>query len=270
MKFIRHASRPVLRYPGAKWRIADWIVNFFPRHDVYVEPFFGSGAVFFTKNPSGTETINDIDGNVVNLFRVIRDDAEALCRAVEMTPYAREEYGSCCVDNCVDNSVDKARRFLVRTWQGFGGKTRDRSGWAHDRTNTVFRPKYWNELPGKILNTVERLKTAQIECMDALELIPLYNRRGTLMYVDPPYLRNVRTNLHYAHEFATPAEHEKLLNICKQHVGPCIISSYENEMYDKLLAGWEKKTIQTQTNCAKTATECIYINPVCSMEPTLF
>lgn len=81
MKFIRHASRPVLRYPGAKWRIADWIVNFFPRHDVYVEPFFGSGAVFFTKNPSGTETINDIDGNVVNLFRVIRDDAETLCRA---------------------------------------------------------------------------------------------------------------------------------------------------------------------------------------------
>ena len=84
--------RTIIKYPGAKWSIADWIVSLMPPHKSYLEPFFGSGAIFFTKPRSRIETINDMDGEIVNLFRVVRDMPEALERAVALTPYSREEY----------------------------------------------------------------------------------------------------------------------------------------------------------------------------------
>ena len=91
--------KAVLKYPGAKWRISEWIISHFPEHKVYCEPFFGSGAVFFNKSPAYIETINDIDGNIVNLFKVCRDNPEELARLIEFTPFAREEF-----ENCYDKS----------------------------------------------------------------------------------------------------------------------------------------------------------------------
>lgn len=85
-------ARTVIKYPGAKWSIAEWIISLMPPHKSYLEPFFGSGAVFFRKPPSRIETINDADGEIVNLFTVIRDRSEELVRAVTLTPYSREEY----------------------------------------------------------------------------------------------------------------------------------------------------------------------------------
>ena len=82
----------LLKYPGSKWRVADWIISHFPEHKVYCEPFFGSGAVFFNKSSVYIETINDIDGDVVNLFRVCRERPEELARLIEMTPFARDEF----------------------------------------------------------------------------------------------------------------------------------------------------------------------------------
>lgn len=261
-------AKTILRWPGAKWRMADWICSMFPTHNVYVEPFFGSGAVFFTKQPSGTETINDIDGNIVNLFRVVRDSADELAKVIEMTPYSREEYRECY--ESIGDEVEKARRFLVRTWQAFGGKTYCSTAWAHDRTNQVFRPRYWSMLPARILDTVERLRMAQIENMDALELIGMYNRPGTLLYVDPPYLKSTRTQLHYKCEFAKDDEHKQLLDVCKQHKGYCIISSYENDLYNSELAGWEKRSMRVATNAAGSAVEVIYMNHACTREMSLF
>lgn len=84
--------RPVLKYPGSKWRLAEWIISLMPEKKSYLEPFFGSGAVFFKKPPSRIETINDLDGEITNLFRCIREKTEELVRAVELTPYSREEY----------------------------------------------------------------------------------------------------------------------------------------------------------------------------------
>ena len=258
----------ILRWPGAKWRLADWIINMFPSHDVYCEPFFGSGAVFFTKQASGTETINDIDSNIVNLFRVVRDSADDLAKAIEMTPYSRDEYRDCY--ESAGDEIEVARRFLVRTWQAFGGKTYCSTAWAHDRTNTVFRPKYWCKLPVRILNTVERLRMAQIENMNALELIEMYNRSNTLLYIDPPYLKSTRTQLHYKCEFAKEDEHEALLQLCKQHKGYVIISSYENDLYNEELAGWEKRSMRTATNAAGSAVETVYLSPSCTKEMSLF
>ena len=108
----------ILKYPGGKWRIADWILSFFPEHKVYLEPYFGSGACFFNKKPSYIETINDVDGNIVNLFRVCRDYPEELAKAINLTPFARDEFISCNAPS--DNPVELARRTLVRYFQSFG------------------------------------------------------------------------------------------------------------------------------------------------------
>jgi len=111
--------KALLKYPGGKWRIATWIISHFPPHKVYCEPFFGSGAVFFLKPPARIETINDMDGNVVNLFRVCRENPEKLARAVELTPWSREEFVS-CVDLDISDPIERARRTLVRYHQSFG------------------------------------------------------------------------------------------------------------------------------------------------------
>src|SRR5258708_9224550 len=84
--------KPVLKYPGAKWRLADWIIQHLPPHKMYIEPFLGSGAIFFNKKPSEFELLNDRDGDVVNLFRVMRDSGQELAERIELTPWARSEY----------------------------------------------------------------------------------------------------------------------------------------------------------------------------------
>lgn len=267
--------KPILRWPGAKWRIAKWIASYFPEHGTYLEPFFGSGAVFFTKAPSGTETINDIDNNLINLFKVCRDYPIELAKKIEMTPYSKAEY-TFCRRNYADKKyteIERARMYLVAIWQGFGGKTYQETSWAHDRTNSVFRPKYWAELPDRILSIVSRLKMAQIENRDALELIHMYNKKNCLIYIDPPYLKETRSNMHYEHEMAKENEHKQLLELILKHKGPVVISSYSNKLYDEILVlehGWDKKTIKVQANAGKSTLECIYLNRMCDIEISLF
>ena len=111
---------------------------------------------------------------------------------------------------------------------------------------------------------------AQIENMDARELIPMYNRKTTLLYVDPPYLRRVRTNKHYECEFCTVKEHKQLLNLCLKHTGPCIISSYDDPLYEDALKGWEKFSKRVQVNCGGTAKEILWLNKNAIQEPSLF
>ena len=162
--------KSVLKYPGAKWRISEWIISHFPEHKVYCEPFFGSGGVFFNKPQTYIETINDIDGNIVNLFKVCRDNPEELTRLIEFTPFAREEFEDCY--EMSDDPIEQARRTLVRYHQSFGTSNSSKKSWRNvqnyggPRTATM-----WNYLPGRIVEVCERLKEAQIENIDAIELI---------------------------------------------------------------------------------------------------
>ncbi len=107
---MNEAIKSVVKYPGAKWRIADWIIERMPEHHSYIEPYFGSGAVFFRKAASSIETINDLDDDVVNLFRVIRDNPDPLIQAVTYTPYARQEYEN-AFHLDADDPIEKARQF---------------------------------------------------------------------------------------------------------------------------------------------------------------
>ena len=123
--------KAILKYPGSKWRIADEIVKRIPEHHSYLEPFFGSGAVFFNKESSAIETINDLDNEIPNLFRCIRDDPEKLAARVTLTPYSRYEYEN-AYGGVPADEYDQAMQFLIRCWQGYGYRVNGKVGWKND------------------------------------------------------------------------------------------------------------------------------------------
>ncbi|HBV97992.1 MAG: DNA methyltransferase [Peptococcaceae bacterium BICA1-7] len=265
-------SSAVLKYPGSKWSIADWIISYMPSHEVYLEPYFGSGAVFFSKRPAKFETINDLDGDVINLFRVIREMPEALAEAVQWTPWARKEYENILPDLGVMEAyvrtwepVEDARRFLVRMHMAFGSKTSDRTGWRNNITGKgrgTSQPKVWGGIPGKILAAAGRLKNAQIECQPALQLIERYRKPEVLIYVDPPYLRETRSKRMYAKEMMDRPAHEELLDTLGKHPGPVLISHYAHELYDNRLKHWTRWTIKAIAELGQEREEVLWLNPV--------
>lgn len=128
--------RNVLKYPGSKWNIARQIVSLIPEHHSYVEPYFGSGAVLFNKPVSAIETINDLDSDVINLFRCIRKDSERLARLIMTTPFSRQEYDSQFEESeraLYISDFERAAGFLIRCWQGHGYRTNGyKVGWKND------------------------------------------------------------------------------------------------------------------------------------------
>lgn len=233
-----------------------------PEHKVYLEPFFGSGAVLFNKPTSDIETVNDMDGNIVNLFKVIREHPGELARSVYLTPYSREEYlksFEALQGNLSD--IERARVFLVRCWMARGGKTSDRTGWRHNvNPNTINAVPDWLGVPETILEATERIQGVQIENMDAMELIEKYNRADCLIYADPPYLLETRTKRHYANEM-TIEQHESLLQSLNDHSGFVMLSGYDNDLYNDTLTGWAKTTKMATTDAANKRQEVLWLNP---------
>jgi len=251
----------ILRYPGAKWRIANWIISHMPKHHSYVEPFFGSGAVFFRKAPSPIETINDLDEDVVNLFRVVRENAEPLIRTVTYTPYSRQEYYEAFTSQPADE-IDKARMFLIRCWQGHGFRniSSHRSGWKNDvqGREAAYAMRNWYRLPQWIETAVERLREVQIENRPALEIIERFNYPNVLIYADPPYLLSTRSGKNYNYEM-TDKEHIELVEALINHKGHVILSGYDNEIYNEYLKSWSKYSINTTAEKGLKRVETIWI-----------
>lgn len=250
----------VLRYPGAKNRIAPWICGYIPQHEVYLEPYFGSGAVFFNKSPARIETLNDLNGNVVNYFRVVREMPEELAVQLEMTPYSRDEYYRAYEYHPEDSDIEQARKFAVRCWMGFDSGERYRSGFRSSQQSISPRTtKTWRGLPERLLEASERLRNAQIENMPAVELIKRYDTSDVFMYVDPPYLHGTRKNYLYRHEMEN-WEHEELLKLLVVHPGKVLLSGYDNDMYNDMLRGWKKAQKKTRANAGVSRTETLWMN----------
>ena len=248
----------VLKYPGSKWRISDWIISHFPEHKVYCEPFFGSGAIFFNKAPSYIETINDIDGDIVNLFRVIRKNPNELADLLWATPFARDEFASCYERS--DNPIEQARRTLVRYHQSFGTSNSSKNSWKNVQTYGGPRTAtMWNCLPERIVECCERIKEAQIENIDAIELIKRYNDKHTLIYCDPPYLLGLRKRNLYKHEI-TDEYHEKLLEALNSTQSMVVLSGYDNELYNKELRDWHTDEKRTTAQMGLHRIEKIWMN----------
>lgn len=248
----------ILKYPGGKWRISEWILSFFPEHKVYVEPFFGSGACFFNKKPAYIETINDMNGDIVNLFRVCRDYPEELATSINLTPFSRDEFISCNASS--DNPIEQARRTLVRYHQSFGTSNSSRNSWKN--TQTYGGPRcdtMWNHLPETIVKCCERLKEAQIENTDALTLIERYNDEHTLIYCDPPYLQSLRKRNLYACEMKDE-QHIKMLNLLKKSKSQIVLSGYDNDLYNSELSDWNTAEKETTAQYGLHRTEKLWMN----------
>lgn len=248
----------ILKYPGGKWRIAEWIISYFPEHKVYLEPFFGSGACFFNKQPSYIETINDMNGDIVNLFRVCRDYPEELAKQISLTPFAREEF--ICCNEPSDNPIEQARRTLVRYHQSFGTNNSSKNSWRNVQTYGGPRcATMWNCLPDIIVKCCGRLKEAQIENTDALTLIERYNSEDTLIYLDPPYLQSLRKKNMYAFEMADE-QHIQMLNLIKNSKSKIILSGYDNELYNSELSKWTTAEKSTIAQMGLHRTEKLWMN----------
>ncbi len=178
--------KAVMKYPGSKWSIADWIIQFFPEHHSYVEPFFGSGAVLFNKPMSNIETVNDLDDSVVNLFEWIKKDPEKLAHEIYYTPYARKVYEDAFA-SVPEDSLQKAVNFYIRLNMGHGFRTTgEKVGWKNDvqGREKAYAAQDWRRLPEKIMQAAERLRGVQIECRPAVEGPVLVNGYETELYND--------------------------------------------------------------------------------------
>ena len=247
--------------------MAKQIVSLMPQHRTYLEPFFGSGAVLFNKPPSAIETVNDIDGDIVNFFRVLREQPEELAKAISLTPYSRDVFND-AHENRGTTDFDRAYRFAIRSKMGHGFKTYQKTGfkidvYARERSYCV---NCWNGLPQGIAEAAERLKLVQIENQPALQLIQKFNHDNVLIYADPPYLLNTRSGKQYRHEMSEQ-DHLDLLAALKKHKGPVILSGYPSEMYDQELKDWSRVTKKSYNQNSDPRLEVLWCN---FMLPSLF
>lgn len=252
----------VLSYPGSKWNIARQIVELIPEHHSYVEPYFGSGAVFFNKKPSEIETINDLDDDVPNLFSCIRKDPERLAGMAAATPYSRKTYDSQFDGMNPEDPFERALGFLIKCWQGHGFRTNQyKVGWKNDVVGreSMYALRNWYRLPAWIMEIAERLRGCQIECAPALDVIRRFNNKQVCMYVDPPYLLNTRSGKQYKHEM-NEQDHVELLEELVHSKAKILLSGYESELYDDYLSGWNKFSFNCTAEYGMKRTEVLWTN----------
>lgn len=243
--------KAILKYPGGKWRIARWIIENMPAHHSYIEPYFGSGAVFFNKSPSNIETVNDLDGDVINFFRVVRESADELAYKLFMTPYARAEYERSYGDS-EKTDIDKAAAFCIKMNMSHGYRCNAKNGWKNDiqGREKSYAVQVWNKLPEIIMQAVARLKEAQIEQRPALDIIKRFNHPKCLIYCDPPYLLSTRKGKQYNIELSDK-DHEELLQVLLESKSKVMLSGYESDLYNDALRGWRKAEKDNLTQSLK-------------------
>lgn len=257
-------TSPPLRYHGAKWRIADWVISNFPPHTAYIEPFCGGAGVLLQKPLSSFEVINDLDNNVINFFDVLRERPDDLIRAIELTPYARAELER--ARRPADDPLEKARRFYVLSWQQHHpGRMDKNTGWRvmYRNTRNWGVVQDWNRT-SHLYDVAARLKHVQIECRDALQVIEHYDTPKTLFYIDPPYMKETRSDNWggRAYRFEMNDEdHQQLATLLHRVQGMVVLSGYPSVLYDELFRNWQRIERTTANVANQSVTECLWLNP---------
>ena len=179
---------------------------------------------------------------------------------LEMTPYSRDEYYGSRENLDKDTDIEKARKFAVRCWMGYGASNSYFSGFrSSQQTRSPYTTKEWRNLPERLLAAGERLKNAQIENLPAIELIRRYDTPDVFMYVDPPYLHGTRKNYLYRYEMEDD-EHIELLKLLVEHPGKVLLSGYDNDLYNQILIGWRKVSKKTQAEAGIPRVETLWMN----------
>lgn len=257
-----NCTRPVLRWHGGKWLLAPWIISQFPAHKVYVEPFGGAASVLLRKPRSYAEIYNDLDDEVVNLFRVLRSDRAAdLIDALKLTPFAASEFAAAY--EASDCDFERARRVVIRSFQGFGSNgVHQKTGFRSNSNRSGTTPaRDWVNYPDALAVIVERLRGVCVLSRDAKEVMAAHDAPTTLHYVDPPYVMATRAdqNDDYAHEL-TDSDHAELLRFLCTLKGRVVLSGYPHASYDDALPGWRRVQRTALADGAKKRTEVLWMN----------
>lgn len=267
-------TRPALRYHGAKFRLAPWIMGFFPPHRCYVEPFGGAAGVLLQKPRAYAEIYNDLDGDVSNFFRVLRNPLQRamLIEAVTLTPYSHSEFEQAWEPT--EEPVERARRLAIRAQMGFGsaGATKGQTGFRIDSRREYGTAQHlWALYPDQLADVGKRLAGVLIENAPAIDVMRQHDSPQTLHFVDPPYLHDTRVlqaggRGYYRHEMSND-DHRELLDVLRGLEGYVVLSGYPSDLYEQTLAGWEQHTTGSRISAGRgtaVRTECVWLNPACS------
>lgn len=261
---MSRVDRPALKYFGGKFRMARWVIDKLPTHELYVEPFGGAMSILLRKKPAPLEVYNDLDGDVVNFFKILRERPDELIEQISLTPFSREEQKN-SIEPCED-PLERARRLYVRCWQSYGGgRQRAITGWRYQTNNrrgtSVIED--WNKYD-HLTQIVDRLKEVQIENDDSFNVIKRFDGKKTLFYCDPPYVPD-KLNKQWrdtAYQYAfTHEQHIRLCHTLNDIEGMAILSGYDNELYRDLLSDWELYIREIATNWQSKAKECLWLSP---------
>lgn len=266
--------KPALRYHGAKFRLAAWIMTFFPPHRCYVEAFGGAAGVLLQKPRAYAEVYNDLDGDVVNFFRVLRDPVmrQQLVIACELTPYARSEFEQAWEPT--EDMIERARRIAIRAQMGFGsaGASKGATGFRIDTKRAYgTAQQHWVEYPENLAVCGRRFGSVLIENRPAVDIMRQHDGPETLHFVDPPYMHSTRVMQsgkagYYRHEM-TDEDHADLITALLDLEGYVVISGYASPMYSSALVGWDQYTTSARISAGRgtaVRTECVWINPACA------
>lgn len=269
-RVIRHRRKLIaFGWYGGKYSHLDWLLPLLPECHHYCEPFGGSAAVLLNREPAPVETYNDIDGEVVNFFRVLRNQTNRFLKVISMTPFSREEFFNACSPNGKDvSNLERARRFFIRARQVRTGlaQTASVGRWANCKNTTrsgmsgvVSR---WLGSEEMLPYIAERLLRVQIENRPAIDVIRLYDDKKVLFYCDPPYPHEARGDSKaYGFEM-TDDEHRELAEVLHEVKGMVALSGYRCDLMDELYKDFKRHDAQSKMchSVKKPRCETLWIN----------
>lgn len=254
---------------GGKYSHLDWLLPLLPEATHYCEPFGGSAAVLINREPSLVETYNDVHGEVVNFFRVLREQGETLTKAIGLTPFSREEFEAAISEPIEGISdLERARRFYILARQVRTGLAQKASSgrWAHckltSRAGMAGAVSRWLGAVEDLPLIAQRLLRVQIENAPAIEVIQRYDSEETLFYCDPPYPHGSRSDVNaYAHEM-TDKQHRELATALRSVKGKVALSSYHCDLMDELYGDWQRVEANERMihSVKKKRTEVLWVN----------
>lgn len=268
---MTNLSHPLIRYHGGKFRLAHWVIAQMPNHVCYTEVFGGAAGVLLQKPRAYAEVYNDLDGDIVNLFKVLRDpeQRDQLIEQLVLTPYSREEFENAW--SVATTEVEQARRTIIRAQMGFGsaGATKGITGFRIDTKRQYGTAQsLWADYPEHLGFIGQRLSGVLIENRPAIQVLKDHDASTTLHYVDPPYVHDTRysgakTGRIYRHEM-NDKDHLDLLSNLLELEGMVMLSGYPSDLYADVLKDWKRVDTKARISSGRgtdTRIECLWINP---------
>ncbi|HSZ59644.1 MAG TPA: DNA adenine methylase [Tepidisphaeraceae bacterium] len=258
--------RPPVKWHGGKRYLAGRIIERFPEHRIYLEPFGGGASVLLNKPPVDVETYNDLDLRITRLFRVLRDQGEQFLAKVRLIPYSQVEFEAAAEYPDGAGDLEMAICDFVRWRQSFGGKGQ---GWSYTtgraRGGMAGDVNAWWTAIEALPQVIDRLRRVQILCQSAFDAIPRFDHKDALIYCDPPYVHITRTTTNVYHNEMTDQDHRALAELLCKCKGKVVLSGYPSGLYCELYRGWRRVEFDIANHAAGGAikcrqTECLWMN----------